>query len=502
MRRTLAAIAAATVAVALALPGPASAVGPTVDPNDDKIAGHQIEYVRHDGGTDTTIELCNETEDPAAFGAFTQNNEPFSVVSPTNPDLVVAGWNDYCSGWMGLGFSTDGGESWTDSLVPGYAGDTSAEGMASPEFGRTNAASDPVAAFNADGTKFYFGSISFNEFAGRRRTRTCGSPGTTCSEPGDPRLRGLPARLPRHDPGRQGPAAANFFGIFNDKEMVEVDRSPTSPFEGNLYECWTKFPRGPARHDPVPGVLGRGTVVLAAREPHRGRRGTGLRHRGRGRRRHLRDLARLRAQLVAQELRRLVREVDRRRAHVLEGSGRSRTSSPTTRSTRLGTAATGRTCARASSCSTASPARAPADPFEAASSPASSRSSTRRPGDGGAVGHVVLVGRLRDRHGRSVVRLHLEDDRQRRDVGARSGRCRTRPRGHAFFPDGDALAGRLAVVWQDSREDDCYSVQRPASNTARCDAVRGRRRRVGELVRRGLDGRRGNFGPAMTNRRR
>ena len=45
-------------------------------------------------------------------------------------------------------------------------------------------------------------------------------------------------------------------------------------------------------------------------------------------------------------------------------------------------------------------------------------------------------------------------------------------KGHAFFPDGDALAGRLAVMWQDSREDDCYSVQRPASNdedAMRCD---------------------------------
>src|SRR5512134_2586105 len=139
MRRTLAATVAAAVAITLALPGPASAIGPTVDPNDDRITGPPIEYVRHDLGSDTTIELCNERDDPEAFGAFTQNNEPFSVVSATNPDLVIAGWNDYCSGWIGLGFSTDGGENWTDSLVPGYVGDTSAEGMASPEFGRTNA---------------------------------------------------------------------------------------------------------------------------------------------------------------------------------------------------------------------------------------------------------------------------------------------------------------------------------------------------------------------------
>jgi len=43
-------------------------------------------------------------------------------------------------------------------------------------------------------------------------------------------------------------------------------------------------------------------------------------------------------------------------------------------------------------------------------------------------------------------------------------------RGHGYFPDGDAFAGRLAVVWQDSREDDCYSVQLPVANNA--DATR------------------------------
>ena len=38
--------------------------------------------------------------------------------------------------------------------------------------------------------------------------------------------------------------------------------------------------------------------------------------------------------------------------------------------------------------------------------------------------------------------------------------------GHQFFPDIDALGGSLAAVWQDSRTDDCYSVQRPMGNTA------------------------------------
>ena len=139
MQKHLATAFVAVALVVVALPLGAHASGPAVGANDDKITGG-IQYVRYDGGTDATIQLCNDRS-PDVFGAYTQNNEPFSVVSPGDPNLVLTGWNDYCSGWMGLGFSTDGGSSWTDSLVPGYVGDTSAGGQASPEFGRTNAAS-------------------------------------------------------------------------------------------------------------------------------------------------------------------------------------------------------------------------------------------------------------------------------------------------------------------------------------------------------------------------
>ena len=39
------------------------------------------------------------------------------------------------------------------------------------------------------------------------------------------------------------------------------------------------------------------------------------------------------------------------------------------------------------------------------------------------------------------------------------------PVGHQFFPDLDLLDGTLAVMWQDSRTDPAYSVQRPIGNT-------------------------------------
>jgi hypothetical protein len=38
-------------------------------------------------------------------------------------------------------------------------------------------------------------------------------------------------------------------------------------------------------------------------------------------------------------------------------------------------------------------------------------------------------------------------------------------RGHQYFPDVDALGGKLVAVWQDNRTDDAYSVQLPIGNT-------------------------------------
>ena len=136
-------------------------------------------YVRHDGGTDQAIQHCstggssatpvapaNGDADPNDGGNRRQGNEPSVAVDPTNPNLVVAGWNDYCmsdlaAGWQGLAYSTDRGASWTDSVVPGYPADTSAEGMASPLYGTHTDAGDPLVAFDNAG-RLFVGGIAFN----------------------------------------------------------------------------------------------------------------------------------------------------------------------------------------------------------------------------------------------------------------------------------------------------------------------------------------------------
>ena len=172
-------VVGAVVSVATALLPLAFTSTSAASPAIDYAVTDDGAYTRHDGGTDQAIAHCG---DPATSpapdnvagdgdadsndgGNRRQGNEPTVAIDPTNPEVVVAGWNDYCmtdlaAGWMGLGFSTDGGRSWLNSTLPGYPLDTSAEGMASPLRGRTDSG-DPLVAFDNDG-RLFVGGIAFN----------------------------------------------------------------------------------------------------------------------------------------------------------------------------------------------------------------------------------------------------------------------------------------------------------------------------------------------------
>ena len=66
--------------------------------------------------------------------------------------------------------------------------------------------------------------------------------------------------------------------------------------------------------------------------------------------------------------------------------------------------------------------------------------------------------------GRSA-RLRRQVDQQRPDLGRPGQVDNAGGRGHQYFSDVDAYAGRLMAVWQDNRTDDDYSVQLPIGNT-------------------------------------
>ena len=67
--------------------------------------------LRDEAGDDNPNDADVDSNDG---GSRRQGNEPYSVVDPTDPDLVVAGWNDYCltdlgAGWQGFAYSLDSG---------------------------------------------------------------------------------------------------------------------------------------------------------------------------------------------------------------------------------------------------------------------------------------------------------------------------------------------------------------------------------------------------------
>ena len=221
-RALLLALVCAALAVAGAPPGVAQPAG--------DVAVSDQAYVRHDGGTDPAIEQCSTNK--------RQQNEPAAAVSPENGLFMTSGSNDYCTvptgggTWAGFYYSNDGGQSWIDSLLPGYPNDTSTEGQASPLFGFVNNAGDPVQAWDNDG-HLYYGGIAFN-----RAQPANGSIWVARYNWPDGQQAPDYERTTLVSRGTPSPI---FLGIFEDKVMLEVDRGAESPNAGNVYVCWTRF---------------------------------------------------------------------------------------------------------------------------------------------------------------------------------------------------------------------------------------------------------------------
>jgi hypothetical protein len=183
-------------------------------------------YARYDGAVDATMLSCST-------GRRTQN-EPSVAVDPRNPSIMVAGSNDYCaeiqngSGnvWAGYYRSTNGGATWSNSLVPGYPADESSAGTASPTQGSCAAAGDPTQSFDGAGHLFY-GFICFN-----RAKPTNGSIYVArYDNDGASYVRTV--RVDRGTP--------SVFGLFQDKINVAVDQSVGTPTAGNVYVAWARY---------------------------------------------------------------------------------------------------------------------------------------------------------------------------------------------------------------------------------------------------------------------
>jgi hypothetical protein len=210
------------VAIALLTAGPVGVAAADTRVTNDATGA----YARYDGAPDATMLSCST-------GHRTQN-EPSVAVDPLNPAIVVAGSNDYCaeiengSGnvWAGYYRSTDGGTTWSNSLVPGYPADESSEGTASPTHGSCAAAGDPTQSFDGAG-RLYYGFICFN-----RVKPTNGSIYVArYDDHGASYVRTV--RVERGTP--------SVWGLFQDKINVVADQSVGTPTSGNVYVAWAKY---------------------------------------------------------------------------------------------------------------------------------------------------------------------------------------------------------------------------------------------------------------------
>jgi hypothetical protein len=169
-----------------------------------------------------------------------QQNEPSITVHPANSNLLAVGMNDVRTlgvsddAWQGLAVSSNGGASWTESLVPGFPGDTSAAGQASPVFG-LQAASDPWLEFDRFNNLF-FAFIAFQRTPPGQPSSSVPNAVAVAKYSVNPATGAVTyAKTVIVDRGTIG------LGEQHDKEALAVDNSTGSPHHGNVYVCWSRF---------------------------------------------------------------------------------------------------------------------------------------------------------------------------------------------------------------------------------------------------------------------
>jgi len=219
-RRALFSLVTLGLVVGLAVPAQAATESKVTD--DDTAGGYQ----RATGGTDATMTACSVGR--------RQQNEPTVAIDPMDTDIVVAGSNDYCASivnnevWAGYYRSTNGGQTWSLSLVPGYPDDTSAAGVASPVHGTCGASGDPTQSFDGDGNLFY-GFICFN----RSKPINGGVYVARYSDHGADYDQTVLVK-------RGSPSGLFGAGLFQDKINLTADQTD-GEFSDNVYVAWSQY---------------------------------------------------------------------------------------------------------------------------------------------------------------------------------------------------------------------------------------------------------------------
>jgi len=141
-------------------------------------------------------------------------NEEQIWVCPTDSNIVIADWRDFRLGYrqIGIGRSTDAGNTWTDSML-------------SPLMQIFSRQSDPCLTVDRDGN-FYISVLDYEPLG-----TNDDSSYITFLKSTD---KGLSWTGPVTVVDTIGP-------YFEDKQYIIVDRT-TGPHSGNVYVAWTRFP--------------------------------------------------------------------------------------------------------------------------------------------------------------------------------------------------------------------------------------------------------------------
>jgi len=234
------------LAVALIAVGIAGASTPGADvrlTNDNSSYVSAYTLATGNAYTDQTLQECSISRG--------RQNEPAVVLDPRDPSVLLGSSNDYCGVynrgaaagavgpvWLGYYRSTNGGSSFTSSLVPGYPDDQSPYAALSQA--RTAGAGDPVITWDAHGRAF-FGSESSDDPAGTKKTfgdewvaryrNPQGEGGPTSRDGLEYYGTTVVAK---------GSSAPNLLGKFNDKTAIEADRTGGA-CDGNVYFSYSRF---------------------------------------------------------------------------------------------------------------------------------------------------------------------------------------------------------------------------------------------------------------------
>jgi len=192
----------------------------------EKVAREYVPYVLAGGATQPLGRAVTVgTNRNAATGSVPTpptgyQGEIQVVVNPNNVNQVVAASNTFANGPQSIFYSADGGATWDHTFPP----DVADFGAVCPAGFNSTFGSDPALAWNANNQVFLEYMLLCSSGSSQR----------------------FSIRIARSVDGgatwtAHGTVVDSFVtGTLEDKEFLEIDTNPGSPFSGRMYTCWDR----------------------------------------------------------------------------------------------------------------------------------------------------------------------------------------------------------------------------------------------------------------------